>query len=424
MPRLFLQIYLGFLGIALLFLVCAAGLWAWHMRPHRYPVPPYLVEAAELVAQTLPAPDRPERELRAALRAKAQDLALHMTMWGPSGEYLASSGRPLPAPRIDAGDRTWIRGRHGPPGVAVRLADGRWLGLAIDRPFEGRTTGWLLNLALLFGVIAVGSYPIARRITRRLERLRTAVDRLGAGDLAARVPVEGSDEVSELAKSFNRAGERIQALVNAQRRMLASASHELRSPLTRLRLAVELMGADGRSELRAEAERDIDELDSLIEDLLLAARLESLEPLRSEGSVNLLSVLAEEAARVGAEVSGQEVIVSGDVRLLRRMLRNLLENARRYGGGSPIDASLTPLDDGARVTVGDRGPGVPESERSRIFEPFYRPEGHSEGRDGGVGLGLALVKEIARHHRGEARCLPRPGGGTLFEVDLRGPSGS
>jgi signal transduction histidine kinase len=119
--------------------------------------------------------------------------------------------------------------------------------------------------------------------------------------------------------------------------------------------------------------------------------------------------------------------VRGDPRLLRRMVRNLLENAHRHGSGSPIEvavASLPEGEGGARVAVMDRGPGVPESERKRVFEPFYRPEGHSEGRDGGVGLGLSLVQEIARHHGGTARCSPRPGGGTLFEVDLLGVSGA
>jgi signal transduction histidine kinase len=422
MRRLFLQIYLGFVAIALLFLVAAALLWAWHGVPGRHAVPPYLAGAVGLLAEKLPAQDRPRSELQAALAAEAERLSLHLTVWSADGAPLASAGRPLPAPRIDAGPRTWIRGRHGPPGVAIRLADGRWLGLALDRSPGEAPRAWLLGLALLCGVIAVGSYPIARRLARRLERLRSSVEELGAGNLSARVAVEGHDEVSDVARSFNRAADRIQALVHAQRRMLASASHELRSPLARLRLAVELMGAESRPELRTEAETNIRELDSLIEDLLLAGRLDSSEPSEAVvESVDLLALVAEEAARVGAELSGQETVVRGEARLLRRMTRNLLENAQRYGGGTPIEATVSPTaGGGASLTVADRGPGVPESERSRIFEPFYRPEGHSEGRDGGVGLGLALVREIARHHAGEVSCLPRPGGGTLFVVDLRG----
>jgi signal transduction histidine kinase len=108
--------------------------------------------------------------------------------------------------------------------------------------------------------------------------------------------------------------------------------------------------------------------------------------------------------------------------MLRRLLRNLLDNARRYADGSPIEATIGPLDHGgALLRIADRGPGVPVAERERIFEPFYRSA--SERSDRGVGLGLSLVRQIARHHAGDVYCLPREGGGTCFEVKLRGHSG-
>jgi signal transduction histidine kinase len=102
-------------------------------------------------------------------------------------------------------------------------------------------------------------------------------------------------------------------------------------------------------------------------------------------------------------------------------MRNLLENAQRYAAGSVIEASVEPSPDGIRLSVADHGPGVPEEERERIFEPFYRPSRPREPSDTGVGLGLALVRQIARHHGGDVRCVPRQGGGTCFEVDLRSP---
>jgi signal transduction histidine kinase len=168
-------------------------------------------------------------------------------------------------------------------------------------------------------------------------------------------------------------------------------------------------------------------LDALIGELLLASRLDALEHLERTEDVDLLALLAEEGARTGAEVSGESVCIQGDTRMLRRLMRNLLENAQRYAAGSSIEASvvsLTPA--GARLCVADRGPGVPEPERERIFEPFYRPTGLRERGDGGVGLGLALVRQIARHHGGDVRCVPRAGAGTCFEVDLRTiqPNGS
>ncbi len=133
----------------------------------------------------------------------------------------------------------------------------------------------------------------------------------------------------------------------------------------------------------------------------------------------MLALLAEEGARTNAAVSGEPVSIQGNPRLLRRLVRNLLDNAERYAAESPVEASVVPMAKvGARLRVEDRGPGVAAEERERIFEPFYRPSGLRSLSDRGVGLGLALVRQIAQHHRGDAQCLPREGGGTCFEVTL------
>jgi signal transduction histidine kinase len=172
--------------------------------------------------------------------------------------------------------------------------------------------------------------------------------------------------------------------------------------------------------LRAELERDIAELDALVDEILLASRLDAGPEADAREDVDFLALAAEECARVDATLDGEPVTVRGERRLLRRLVRNLLENARRYGDGSPIEVRVTrPPGGGAELQVCDRGPGVPEAERERIFEPFYRPAGARE-REGGVGLGLALVREIARRHGGDATCLPRAGGGSCFAVSLPG----
>jgi signal transduction histidine kinase len=184
-------------------------------------------------------------------------------------------------------------------------------------------------------------------------------------------------------------------------------------------MAIELLPGEGRPELRARLFQDIAELDELIGEILLASRLDALDHIERTEEVDLLALLAEEGTRTGAEVSGEPVCIQGDPRLLRRLIRNLLENARRYAASSPVETSVAPLNQsGARLRVADRGPGIPEPERERIFAPFYRPAGMQERGDGGVGLGLALVRQIARRHGGDVRCVPRDGGGACFEVDL------
>jgi signal transduction histidine kinase len=417
MRRLYLHIYVTFLGILVLFVVLVSIpslLIPTDSQDRRV-----LVDGlGAVLGEWLPGPDRPLDELQAAVERLGHLLPVHLTVREADGTLLAAVGDPLPAapPGWTTGGR--MRSRVTGPTVASSLPDGRRVVVRWLRPH--RPSGVLVAVGLLAVAIAVGAYPVVRRITRRLERLQRRVEALGAGDLTARVAVEGRDEVANLARSFNHAADRIQRLVNAQRTMLASASHELRSPLARIRMAIELLASTDRPELRARVAQDIAELDALISELLLASRLDALERLERTEDVDLLALLAEEGARTGAEVSGEAVCIQGDARLLRRLMRNLLENAQRYAAGSSIEASvvlLTPT--GACLRVADRGPGVPEPERERIFEPFYRPTGLREHSDGGVGLGLALVRQIARHHGGDVRCLPRAGGGTCFEADLR-----
>ena len=414
MRRLYLQIYLAFVGILLLFGLLAA--LAWLFRPDS-PEERRLFDGMEtLLSSQLPTAGRPAVELWTALDQFARQFSADLSVYDADRRLLVSVGKPLPAPVAGQTRSGWARSRGGPT-VAIHLPDGRWV-MARHQQVEGDRHRWLGVLALLALAIAVGSYPVARRITGRLERLQSRLDDLGAGELSARVEVEGSDEVAELARRFNRAAERIEALVGAQRNMLASASHELRSPLARMRVAIELIEEEVRPEIRDRIARDIAELDELIEELLLASRLDVLEERAAIETVDLLALLAEEGSRVEAEVSGETSTIQGDGRMLRRLIRNLLENGRRHGAGSRIEASVRCKAEDVLLRVADHGPGVPAEHRQRIFDPFYRLPGIRESDEGGVGLGLALVQRIAQHHGGNASCLPRDGGGTVFEVQL------
>ena len=282
----------------------------------------------------------------------------------------------------------------------------------------------LLLVALLFVAVAAGAYPVVRRLTRRLELLKHGVEAFGAGDLAQRVDASGRDEVAAVAATFNQAAGRIEHLVRSHQNLLANASHELRSPLARLKMAVALyaeMPEAQRAGLKHEIDTNVAELDALVEEVLLASRLDASPVLETGSAFDLLGMAAEEAARVGAEVEalgdvGQRAL-PGNERLVRRALRNLLENARRYGG-SEISVQVAALPSGAvQMRVCDRGPGVPPDLRERIFEPFFRLPGHTE-REGGVGLGLSLVRQIARRHAGSVHCEARTGGGSCFVLTL------
>ena len=414
MRRLYLQIYLTIVGTLLLFGVLVSI--AWWLTPGEGQDRGSLDGIGAVIGEVLPAPDRPASELQTKVDKLAAEFNADITVRTTEGALMAHTGEALPAVSRDRTTSGWVRGRSGPT-VALLLPDGRWVLARMHR--NHRPFGWLGALLLLAAAIAIGAYPVVRRITGRLERLQARVDALGAGDLAARVQVEGCDEVAELARTFNRAADRIERLVNAQKTVLAGASHELRSPLTRMRMAIELLPGEERPELRAQLYKDIEELDALIGELLMASRLDALDHLTPAEEVDLLALLAEEAARTGAEASGDAVAIRGDPRTLRRLMRNLLENARRYAGGAPVEAFVCALPaGGAKLVVADRGPGVAESERERIFESFYRPPGAKES-DGGVGLGLALVRQIARRHGGDVRYVPRDGGGSTFEVELR-----
>jgi signal transduction histidine kinase len=274
-------------------------------------------------------------------------------------------------------------------------------------------------LAVIGIVVAIGAYPVVRRLTRRLERLQDSVQAWGEGQFATRVAVEGGDEIARLAASFNDAAAHIESLVAAQKSLLANASHELRSPLARIRMAAELMGEQAPPAIAAELRRNVAELDQLIDEVLLASRLDAgSPPARCLEDVDFTGIVAEECARVNAVLDAQPLCLAGEAKLLRRMVRNLLENAVRYGAGTRIEVRLAPVGAALCLDVCDGGPGIPEAERERIFEAFYRLAGASEAA-GGVGLGLALVRQIARRHGGDAACLANgAGAGACLRVTL------
>lgn len=444
MRSLTLRIYVTVVAALALFALGSGWLVQRHFEDQRGRVEAAVRERGEawgdLIQRALPAADAPAADQAAALREWSMRLRVPMALDDAQGVRIGASdsfmrrdldnpalavrvqsillddGRILRVTRPSAG-RAMAGSRPGgagmPPGERPLLPAG------LRPPWLPDGMGLVLFLGIVFLAVAAGSWPVVRRLTRRLEALKQGVEAFGAGALHQRVSEEGRDEVAALGTSFNRAAARIEALLRSHQSLLANASHELRSPLARLKMALQMLedsSGPQRTRLQREINTNIAELDALVEEVLLASRLDGATTSLARDPVNLLAVAAEEAARVGAVAQGDDAQVRGDEKLLRRAVRNLLENARRYGG-SDVDTRVHTTPAGAELRVCDRGPGVPDAHRERIFEAFFRLPGHAE-REGGVGLGLALVRQIAQAHGGSVRCEPREGGGSCFVLSL------
>ncbi len=451
MKTLTLRIYLTVVAVLLLFAGVSGWLFQRHMDDERVRAESMVSERmaawGDLLQRSLPGVDASAAEQSAALNDWSQRLRMPMALDDDKGRRIAESEL-----------FTRFAGGHMARSIALKLDDGRTLVLVRPvrrramqadgddaRPWAGNRTrrdgaggpggragpapddfsllprgiGWLVLLVVLFFAVAGAAWPVARALTRRLAALKQGVERFGSGQLSHRVEVSGQDEVAAVASSFNQAAARIEALVRAHQSLLANASHELRSPLARMKMAIEMLDdapVEQRYALKHEIDTNIAELDALVEEVLLASRLDAAADTSTHGPVDLQAIAFEEARRFGVPVEGDAPPVIGDERLLRRALRNLLENARRYGGDE-ILLRLSRNGGRIEILVCDRGPGVPEASRERIFEAFYRLPGHAE-QAGGVGLGLSLVRQIAERHGGSVRCEPREGGGSCFVIAL------
>ncbi len=409
MRRLYQKIYLTIIAALLLVVVIAGALW--RLSSATSPFAQALEMAGELAGASLPSVDAPQAVQQQALDRLAKRVNADLALFDSDLRPIAFTGRPLPPPSR-VGEGGWIHGPGG-PAWSFRLPDLRWVVVRAPMRHRNPAIGLVLFLGVIAFAVAVCAFPVVRGLTRRLERLQAGVETLGAGNLSTRVKVEGRDEVTRLAGSFNRAAGRIEELVAAHRMLLANASHELRTPLSRIRLGIELMEAKPDPKYAADLKRDIAELDGLIDEILLASKIEAIGTLQTSEEVDLLALAAEECARYDCELKGEPVTIHGDPRLLRRMIRNLLENAERHGK-PPVRVDLRRMGAMIVLEVTDGGPGVPSSQRAQVFEPFYRLTGDQKG----AGLGLSLVRQIARLHGGDAVAEAKPDAPSCFKITL------
>jgi signal transduction histidine kinase len=412
--RLYLQIYFTIIASLVIVAVLSAVLWNVFGRDGLNR------EAMDITGRlafiSLPPAEAPSDVQREVVERLGRQLDIEISLFDSNRRLIAASDKASPPPPESAERGGWHR-MHGPPAWALSLPDGRWLVVDLGRRGGHRP---LLNLALLLGSIALGvglgAYPFVRRLTRRLERLQIGVERIGAGDLAARVEVKGHDEVAGLARSFNEAAGKIETLLGAHRMLLANASHELRTPLSRIRLGVELLKDGGDPERRAALQRDIAELDALIDEILLMSRLDAGSHADLSQRIDLVALTAEECARYeDCTLSGRAPDIFGDPRLLRRLIRNLLENAHNHAA-PPVEVVISQSDDRVALTVSDCGDGIPEADQEKVFQPFFRSPNRQNLK--GYGLGLPLVRQIAEAHGGSVTILPRDEARSSIRVTL------
>jgi signal transduction histidine kinase len=414
MPRLYLRFYLALLASLAIFGLAASMLL--HLAGG--PMEQVGVTVGRLVQNVLPPAQAPDSAQQEALQKLAAGLHADVTLFAANGSVVAAIGRPLPMPNARNYHMVNFSHWQGSTVSSVRLADGRLLVAGVPIGMGGTRLNF--HLLLIFAAVGIGlaAYPVVRHLTRRLERLQIGVDSLGAGDLGARVAVEGDDEVARLAESFNRAAGRIEQLLRAHQSLLANASHELRTPLARIRLALEMLKQSADAKTKAGLEQDIAELDGLVDEILLASRLSAVEQNEVREEIDLLALAAEECARYDdVHLDGAPIKIQGDARLLRRLLRNLLENAKRHGA-PPTQVRLQRDSAGVVLKVWDNGPGPSQAEFEQVFTPFYRRRDSSNST--GNGLGLSLVRQIARRHGGDARCAVMEQGRNGFVITLAG----
>lgn len=363
----------------------------------------------------------------------------HDDMGGDHWRPAPPPGHPpagYPPPRLGRDDhehdRYWEhRGRRdwrGPVLVelSLRLADGRWLngrtGWTLRRP--GWASSALYSLGAMVLAVCLVVVLVVRRVTRPMNRLAAAADELGRGGAPDPVPEEGPEELRRTTRAFNRMQERLERFVRDRTHLLAAISHDLRTPITSLRLRAEFIEDP---EVREKILETLDEMQRMAEETLAFAREDATrEDTRTVDLSALLGSLCDDLADLGLEVTCQEAPrrpLPCRPTALKRALRNLIENAVAYGQRARV--SLESEAETVRVLIEDDGPGIPEADFERVFEPFVRREESRSRETGGVGLGLAIARSIVRAHGGDIALANRAagegtGGGLRVTVSLPG----
>ncbi len=321
------------------------------------------------------------------------------------------------------GKDTLVAVNHfGLPGLWVSFTIGQddyWVvipRIQVDRPFPWQWLGWGV---LVFLLSLIGAYLIAARISRPLSLLVKAAKRISTGEQPPQLPEEGEDEMREVSRTFNRMAEALMQLDAERALLLAGVSHDLRTPLARLRLSVEMLPDENGSGLKSGMVQDITDMDNIIHQFLDFVRGVEGEPTQMIDLNTILTSLAERHTRTGNKLElklAPTHLIALRPLAMQRLLGNLVDNAFAYGNGE-VTVSTRITAGNLIVSVLDNGPGIPASQMSRLLRPFERLD-TARGNEGGSGLGLAIADRIAKLHRGKLALLNRPQGGLEARLTL------
>ena len=329
---------------------------------------------------------------------------------GPEGP--GGPGGPGPGPRFEE------RVLFAPFQVAVRQPDGSWLVARPQPSFQLNSWQGQLLITLMLSIIAITplAWLFARRLAAPISAFATAAERLGRDPRASPLEVGGSSEVMAAAEAFNRMQERLRRYVEDRTAMVGAIAHDLRTPLTRLRFRIEA----APDEIRAKLAADIDQMDAMISATLGFVRDATRAGPREKLELSsLVESVLDEAAETGADamaLASERLVIEGDPVALRRLAANLVGNALKYG--LRARGRVFTEDGEAVIEIEDDGPGIPSEDQERVFEPFYRGEPSRSRETGGAGLGLAVVRSVARAHGGDVVLRNRSGGGLTARVTL------
>jgi two-component system OmpR family sensor kinase len=354
-----------------------------------------------------------------------------LTLYTPAGGLIRSTSddqSPPTASELEAmKEEKWVLAWRR---IVVRSDDSKMIGVYVPNT-PGFPWGFILPLSAgVLLVVGLATLWFSRRLVKPLDTLAAAAQQFGAGDTSARARLTRDDELGDVGRAFDDMADRTAALLSSQRQLMADVSHELRTPLARIRVALELAAEDptAAKDVLTDVGTDLDEIDQLIEDILTTARLDADHTSVKREPISVGELADRATKRFTARhpnrmlqhsIDDSERAIECDPVLLRRALDNLLDNAAKYSEPSaPVAFNVHPNGKSVEFEIVDKGVGMTKDELERAGTPFWRADGSRARKTGGVGLGLALARRIARAHGGDVLLVSAPGRGTTARLQI------